>query len=157
MIDLEAVSLNIYDITNENLQRAGSTMPVSRDVYGLYSRSFTYEADYLEIMTINKESFPSAVYLLLLNRPIDQASEEFFLSKEKKQSEAVFKKNVLRSVLLSEEYALKHSIIRNCFILLDEKRSSVKGIIKKAIIYLWQMIPGDFRGAIKSVFRRMKT
>ena len=157
MIDVEETILAIYDVTSENLQEARKTMPVSREVYALYSRNYSYEADYFEIMTINKQDFPSAVYLLLLNRSIDKDTEEFLLSVKDKMPEKAFKHFVLRSVLLSEEYTIKTPIIRNCFILMDEEKSSFKGKIRKVLFFIWRRLPGSIKRIVMNVFRRLKT
>lgn len=157
MLNVEEKILAIYDVTSENLQKEGKSMPVSREVYALYSHNYSYEADYFEIMTVSKKDFPSAVYLLLLNRSIDKDTEDFLLGVGDKMSENAFKHFVLRSVLLSEEFAQKTPIIRNCYLLMDEEKSSFKGKIKKALFSIWRKLPVSVRRIVKSVFRRLKT
>lgn len=109
----ENIYSKLYDIIETNMQENGLTMSVGKDAYLKTMEIKPEDVNILDFIELDNEEFVQAAYISLLRRVPDKKALADWKIRSNDYSKRDFQKTVINSLMKSDEFSFKETIVRN--------------------------------------------
>lgn len=109
----ENIYSKLYDIIETNMQENGLTMSVGKGAYLKTMEIKPEDVNILNFIELDNEEFVQAAYIGLLRRVPDKKAIEDWKIRSNDYSKRDFQKTVINSLMKSDEFSFKGTIVRN--------------------------------------------
>lgn len=150
----DALARALYHLAAERMRAADCEMPCSEDVFAVLTAAAPDGIRYAELEQLENADFLEAAYLLLLERPIDEAARKSWQEQLGLPADD-FRTRVLKTILRSAEYQLHRVPLCGCPLPLAEDQGQNLLISAQALperlVRMYQKMPRPMQKLAKKI------